>query len=523
MSKKTKVKKEKEIPPEEMCPICCEGFTKLHRKAVICPFEDCDFAACRKCVMRYLSEDTYDQAHCMNCKNPWSNAFVRDSCTKIFWKGPYQAHLDRLVLDREKNLIGETQVWMDHIRFPTRITEAMGKIDGKIHALHQSIMPEVRRLKAIRQNLAIAGQRVSNDLRQHAQPTLKIDPENLDVRTADGKMIYELAHLDKRQKGSEGKKKEPGVEGKDGGGCEPEEERETHSLEGTECPKGGCRGLLNHRNQCPICEVFVCAKCRQTKKSYVDEDHKCKPEDVKSVAFLKKSSKPCPSCGVPIHRISGCSHMWCTSCHTAFCWNSMKILNPARAHNPHMVQWLIQNGGANARGNAVPAADREVYNTLNTVIAKDRRKLAFLGQFWALHNHFHYMIGVLQRPFQNNHTLRDARLDFLRRHIDEEQWIRRLLKYVKAENRANAKIQLLETFMMGADTLVRCRLRDYKIPQIVAEATRLRDFFNAQWDLAFRAGEIGSVKRRISDKFHWYRAACPCEGKKECRSCFRGI
>lgn len=36
--------------------------------------------------------------------------------------------------------------------------------------------------------------------------------------------------------------------------------------------------------------------------------------------WVAKNSKPCPNCGVPIEKNSGCNHMRCSQCHEDFCW-----------------------------------------------------------------------------------------------------------------------------------------------------------------------------------------------------------
>lgn len=36
---------------------------------------------------------------------------------------------------------------------------------------------------------------------------------------------------------------------------------------------------------------------------------------------LSRGEKPCPKCGVAIHKISGCAHVTCSQCGYSFCWN----------------------------------------------------------------------------------------------------------------------------------------------------------------------------------------------------------
>lgn len=96
------------------------------------------------------------------------------------------------------------------------------------------------------------------------------------------------------------------------------------------CPVEKCRGFLSTRWKCQICENNICPDCNEIK----NENHECDPDNVATVALLKKDTKPCPRCGTMIFKISGCSQMWCPDCHVAFDWNTMRI-ETGRIHNPH--------------------------------------------------------------------------------------------------------------------------------------------------------------------------------------------
>ena len=45
-----------------------------------------------------------------------------------------------------------------------------------------------------------------------------------------------------------------------------------------------------------------------------------------SEAYLKKYTKPCPSCGMSISKIDGCNKMVCGRCHAKFCWLCCKTI-----------------------------------------------------------------------------------------------------------------------------------------------------------------------------------------------------
>ena len=68
----------------------------------------------------------------------------------------------------------------------------------------------------------------------------------------------------------------------------------------------------------------------------------CKQADIDSVEAIKKTTKPCPTCAVPIQKSVGCNQMWCTQCQVAFDWKTGEIQNGV-IHNPHFFE--AQRGG----------------------------------------------------------------------------------------------------------------------------------------------------------------------------------
>jgi len=107
------------------------------------------------------------------------------------------------------------------------------------------------------------------------------------------------------------------------------------------CPVENCKGFLDTKWTCGICETLVCSKCNEPK----GENHECNPDDVETMKLLKRDSKPCPACGMLITKIDGCDQMWCTAenCHTAFSWKTgQKVYG--NIHNPHFIQFTLQGG-----------------------------------------------------------------------------------------------------------------------------------------------------------------------------------
>ena len=108
------------------------------------------------------------------------------------------------------------------------------------------------------------------------------------------------------------------------------------------CCMNNCKGFVNNKYVCGLCETEMCSKCHKPK----NENHECNEDDVKTVEEIKKSCKNCPKCGIPTHKISGCPQMWCVECHVVWDWNTGEIDRSGRIHNPHYYQFL-RNGDAN--------------------------------------------------------------------------------------------------------------------------------------------------------------------------------
>ncbi len=119
-------------------------------------------------------------------------------------------------------------------------------------------------------------------------------------------------------------------------GSGPEEKKET--VKG-HCPMNDCRGFVIKGNKCGVCDTHICIECFKERKNA----HKCNEEDVLSVSFIKKDCKACPKCHVNVHRIEGCSQMWCTICHTSFNYNTGEVDKSTVIHNPHYFAYLASN------------------------------------------------------------------------------------------------------------------------------------------------------------------------------------
>ena len=104
------------------------------------------------------------------------------------------------------------------------------------------------------------------------------------------------------------------------------------------CPKGECKGFVPCTSDkmwtCGMCKTFTCGDCYISVENNV---HVCLEDNKATTRYLKENTKPCPSCGVFIHKIDGCNQMWCLGCHVAFDFITLEI-EKREIHNPHFYE-----------------------------------------------------------------------------------------------------------------------------------------------------------------------------------------
>uniref|UniRef100_A0A3B3DZT6 E3 ubiquitin-protein ligase parkin n=1 Tax=Oryzias melastigma TaxID=30732 RepID=A0A3B3DZT6_ORYME len=104
------------------------------------------------------------------------------------------------------------------------------------------------------------------------------------------------------------------------------------------CPAPGCgAGLLpsdlSRRVECDpqlgcgfvFCrecrEAFHQGECRALQEFVVDEEASRRGRwEQASRVLIQETTKPCPSCSVPVERNGGCMHMHCALCQADWCW-----------------------------------------------------------------------------------------------------------------------------------------------------------------------------------------------------------
>ena len=252
------------------------------------------------------------------------------------------------------------------------------------------------------------------------------------------------------------------------------------------CPVNDCKGFLSTRWKCQLCDNNICSECNEVKKG---DDHTCDPNNVETVALLKKDTKPCPSCGTMIFKISGCSQMWCPDCHTAFDWNTMKI-ETGRIHNPHYYEFQRNGGGPGNRENGdIPCGGVPSVIEILDFLGIPRQRNRYMYVPTTIDNAVHTEILKIHRivlHIQNVEMPRmrhrevdnePMRVRYLLNELLEEDMKVMLQRNEKAREKSRDIANILQMFCdVTGDLLRQLVVKVITLEQFLENVNRLRDY-----------------------------------------------
>jgi len=302
----------------ENCDICCEKLNKINHKQVKCPF--CDLTSCRTCSQKYILS-SFEDPHCMGCKTRWNREFIDSFCTVLFRNKDLKRHRENVLFERERALMPATQPEVERILAIMKMNSVIKEYKVRLITLHNRY----------------------SEL--DYTDTIQIG-EEIGVIYTDMEHAYrELTRL--RNMGQM-------ISVVDS------------SLFTRQCPEEKCKGFLNHEWYCGLCDQRFCKECNEK----LSDDHECDPDVVKTMKLLNRDSKSCPKCGMVIHKLNGCSQMWCISCHTAFDWRTGEIVS-GRVHNPHYIEFKRQNINSREHGD-IPCGGIPSFRELREIQSSDK-------------------------------------------------------------------------------------------------------------------------------------------------------
>ena len=295
------------------CPICVE------RKRIIATCPQCAEQGCRDCMLRTICANALVPECVGGCKNlsrgDVKQIIGQQNFSRVF-KPAYKAAL----LAREKSLIPMTMGAVEAVKRAEAAKEEMQKVAKQIEEV-DSLLWQLQRQRSV----------------------LWEQRNALEAQANGANTVTEFKSI-------------------------------------IACARSDCRGYADQSGRCLVCGAVHCIDCgKMTMSSEEAQEsantgsapapHECNPDEVATMKELVKSSKPCPSCGVPVTRISGCPQMWCTHCHVGFRWDTLKISKGA-VSNPERDDFLRGRGWVIIReAGDVPCGGFPEINTMRRNVA----------------------------------------------------------------------------------------------------------------------------------------------------------
>jgi len=245
------------------------------------------------------------------------------------------------------------------------------------------------------------------------------------------------------------------------------------------CPDSNCRGFLSSAWKCGLCEEFFCYMCHAKKKCRDDTEHICDENEKATVAMLKKETKPCPKCGMPIDRYTGCTQVWTPCCKIAFYWDTMKLVTNERIHSPEYYDYIRRtNNGIVPRENGDdPCGGRISFYTVNNALRGEPLKDKCI-EYFRLTEH----VNAVQLAELPNEIGRidnsDLCIKYLTGDIDDEKWKYLLKKKIKKDKRENEVYHILRMFINVMDDLLHLLVHERKTDKFIENVNELIIYTN---------------------------------------------
>jgi hypothetical protein len=378
------------------CAICCETFNNSNFLKVDCKGCSGNNFACRTCCKTYIL-NSFDDPHCIFCKTVWDRDFMNINLTKKFVQKELKLHTENIFLERQMSLLPATQKRASQIKKSRDLIEKRSEILSEIKILKE----KVRSLSEISVAYTLEIERLYNGTSTSDTST----KENFTFK----------------------------------------------------CPNGDCKGFLNSKYFCNLCEVKYCKDCMCVK----NKEHTCDETIKETVLAIKKSSKPCPGCGEMISKIDGCDQMWCIKCHVQFSWKTGFQITGYN-HNPEYFRWLretqqviLPNPNAVIQPNCgiYNLNEFELLNSLRRIFYNENRTVDYFISVYRFYRH----TQVIIRSFENDQEIAERellgnRVAYLLGDISKERWkilTQRLDKKNKLRKSINNNWNLIETVLLS--------------------------------------------------------------------------
>lgn len=435
---------------KQPCTICTDN--RPITLYVICP--KCKFSCCRTCTKRYLLEQQSSTPKCMNCNIQWSYEFLYENTENGFYNLEYRDHRAKISLSIEKSLLPATQPYVLTEIKRRDFSDQIKQVD-EIIKLHRNFLEKISVDKREKYFIKI-GKYVQasdealelDDLDEEKRYNDKITEmyikiDMIELKKKDTKKL--LIDLNHKKRVIYRSRKELDLPSH----SQPRESTETTRFIG-HCPQDDCKGYLDSAYICGLCNEKTCRSCR--KPEHKDD---CDKDLVETIKLLAKDTKGCPNCGVPIFKISGCSQMWCSSCHTAFNWDTGKV-ETGRIHNPHFYEWQRKNGGVTRELGDVRCGGIVDFNSLMYRLTNSHvefKLVTYVTNAYRYSIHIRHVEMPIIRHVENDIYNRNLRVRYLIGDFTEKKWLIALKKRDKLREKRQAELMILTMLVDTMDDL----------------------------------------------------------------------
>ena len=471
------------------CPICAEDSKRMVR----CQF--CSGECCRKCFQTYLMTST-SEPKCMfpNCKKAIDLEFILKT-DHVFYKDVYSNYLAGLIVQREKAHLASTQQQANNYKLYCKLTSKAKSIRACVVECKQDIHEcecketilllkedeiELLKDKSFRNYLhgvrkadtdvlneaclrspmrrlvyQMAGEKIMGsydnivkyweerpETLASLQEAVKVFKQAIEVYSKKrAKLEAKYRRFCKRRYIFRGESK-TGLDTEQA----PQEAKQPKIGFTYKCPYADCKGYIT-KDKCGMCKGITCKQCL----SPMEKDHVCDKDNLATAKLIKSDTKPCPRCKTLIFKISGCYQMWCTQCHTAFHWNTGEICT-GNIHNPHYMQWAVNNPGAQQHVNACGELP-----TPSTLSFKFDHCTSFRFLQDVLLNVLHIQDVEYEKyraPGDQTSFFMKLRVEYLLGNISESVWVTKIRKHETKNLKHRLILNLLEMWANSASDIL---------------------------------------------------------------------
>lgn len=259
-----------------VCDICVENFNKINTK-IQC--SKCEFECCKICFKRYITEPNH-YFQCMNCNVEFDRYSLYMRLGATFMKNEYKYIRELMLFETEKTLFPATQLILEKEIEIEKILKEISNISLKYHKFRQEKIKEISRYC---KSDTITTVREAIDNYILLMEEAKIDEKIKDETALMNKKLDDFKETKNNVKKTFIRK----------------------------CTYNQCNGMLSEENRtnlnnyhCSLCNSIACKDCRELITN--ESTHTCDKNILETVQFIENTSKPCPSCASPIHKIEGC-------------------------------------------------------------------------------------------------------------------------------------------------------------------------------------------------------------------------